>query len=519
MVDEALPLPPPPDLSRAILALAAGSAAATAAGLVVFGGLGSHGPVVLRPLPWVMPAAHSFITLSSVALATLCWARHRAVGGAWLFWTGAVFLATSGLGIFYILSWPGLVGEAGVIARSPNTSGWLGMAYAALMALLLPALRAREPERFRRSFGARVYAAAFLLPCAFATACVRFEDFLPIVIAAGGAITRPAACAVALFDSITIAAAVAAWRRYREEKDFVLGCLTLFLVQFTFGVLHTVIGGTRYGGWWYFGRLEMVAATVILLLGFVQEGYALYRDARAQAEDRGRLIRELDGANRGLESFSYAVAHDLQAPLRHIMRFCGVLEEENAAGLGEAGRGRLRAIRNEGRKMARLLEDLLELSRCTTGPMLREDADLSALASDIAQGLRAEEAGRGVDFAIEAGVRADADPGLVAVLLTNLLGNAWKFTRMKDRARIEFGVDDAHGERAYFVRDDGAGFDMARVDTLFEPFHRLHDVKTFPGSGVGLSTAKRIVERHDGRIWARSEPGRGAVFYFTLGEP
>ncbi len=225
---------------------------------------------------------------------------------------------------------------------------------------------------------------------------------------------------------------------------------------------------------------------------------------------------ELQAANQELEAFTYSASHDLRAPLRGIDGFAKVLEEDYADRLDADGRDALHRVRAAAQRMAELIDSLLGLSRLTRSDMSLELVDLSELARTVADALRAADPGRSVVFEIPAKLVVRGDKRLLAVLLENLLGNAWKFTGKHPNARIELGVTDKDGKPAYFVRDDGAGFDMAHAANLFGPFQRLHSVSDFPGTGIGLATVRRIVQRHGGRIWAESAPDRGATFYFTL---
>ena len=221
----------------------------------------------------------------------------------------------------------------------------------------------------------------------------------------------------------------------------------------------------------------------------------------------------LDAANRELEAFSYSVSHDLRAPLRAIDGFARLLEEKHGGSLAEEGRGYLRRVREGARRMNRLIDDLLAFSRVARAEPRSREVDLSALAEAVAADLAAAAPERKVEWRIAPGVHAHADPGLVRVVLANLLGNAWKYTGRAERAVIELGRR-ADGE--FFVRDNGVGFDPRHAANVFEPFRRLHGEEEFEGSGVGLATVRRIVERHRGRVRAEAAPGAGATFYFTL---
>jgi len=227
---------------------------------------------------------------------------------------------------------------------------------------------------------------------------------------------------------------------------------------------------------------------------------------------------QAEAASRELEAFSYSVAHDLRAPLRAMGAYAHDLQAQRDR-LDEEGRDSLQEIVANTRKMSDLIDGLLSLSRVTRTDLMKETVDLSALAREVVAELRAGDPGRRAVVRIQEGLMGDADPRLIRALLDNLLGNAWKFTSRLAEAHLEFGARDDGGERTFFVRDDGAGFDMAHADKLFTAFQRLHKVRDFPGTGIGLATSQRIVRRHGGRIWAEASPGQGATFYFTLPAP
>jgi light-regulated signal transduction histidine kinase (bacteriophytochrome) len=225
---------------------------------------------------------------------------------------------------------------------------------------------------------------------------------------------------------------------------------------------------------------------------------------------------QLEAANQELEAFSYSASHDLRAPLQTIDGFSRALQEDYADTLGAEGKDFLARVRGAAQHMAGLIDDLLKLSRVSRSGLAVSEVDLGALAREVLDELRAREPQRNVTLDIAPGVLAGGDRRLLRVLFDNLCGNAWKFTAGRPAARIEFGAVEREAERAYFVRDNGVGFDMARAGKLFVPFQRLHSASAFPGNGIGLATARRVVQRHGGRIWAESEAGHGTTFYFTL---
>ena len=226
---------------------------------------------------------------------------------------------------------------------------------------------------------------------------------------------------------------------------------------------------------------------------------------------------ELKAANQELESFSYSVSHDLRAPLRHINGFINIVLENCAGQLSETNLKNLQKVSAAARTMGELIGALLELSQVTRAEINRCSVDLSALASEVCAELQQTEPQRAVKLEIAPGLNADGDPRLLRIVLCNLLGNAWKYSRKRPEARIEFGKTDGEGVDTYFVRDNGAGFDMAYADKLFGAFQRLHRNDEFEGIGVGLATVQRIIRRHHGTIRAESVEHEGTTFYFTLG--
>jgi len=241
--------------------------------------------------------------------------------------------------------------------------------------------------------------------------------------------------------------------------------------------------------------------------------------ARELAETRAALLQDLEYKNQELEAFSYTVSHDLRAPLRAIEGFSQILLTEHLAELSPDAQRHLRFVSDGTQRMSQLINDLLNLSRVSRAHLAREVVDLSKLARNVVVELRHRDPRRSVLVEVADGLRAMGDSGLLAVVLENLIGNAWKFTAHRGEPRIEIGQELQDGEEVFFVRDNGAGFDMAHAAKLFTPFQRLHSDEQFQGTGIGLATVHRVVTRHGGRVWATGAVNQGATIYFTLGGP
>lgn len=293
---------------------------------------------------------------------------------------------------------------------------------------------------------------------------------------------------------------------------------------------HYVTRGRRRDGATFAMEVAVAAVPVedgLGTLAFIldvtrrMEAEAALREAKEQLERRvGERTRELEISNRELEAFSYSVSHDLRAPLRRVDGFRQMIESDRETRLGSRARDALERMHRAVLLMSTLIEDLLKLAQIARHALSPASCLLSEMAEGILAELREAEPGRAVETRVEAGLRVTADPSLLDLALRNLLQNAWKYTSKTEGALIEVGIRPREdGAFIYFVRDNGAGFDMRQANRLFAPFQRLHAAEEFPGSGIGLATVARVVHRHGGEIWAEAQPGRGATFYFTLAAP
>jgi PAS domain S-box-containing protein len=255
---------------------------------------------------------------------------------------------------------------------------------------------------------------------------------------------------------------------------------------------------------------------VIAAIRDVTERKQIEEDVKKLNRDLKQRAAQLEAANKELESFSYSVSHDLRAPLRGIDGFSQVLIEDYSEHLPPDGRNYLERVRASAQRMADLIDDLINLARVSRTTPHPKPINLSSVAEDIVNRLKEEAPQREVALSIHPGLQAHGDPNLLRIALENLFGNAWKFTSKQERAVIEFGMKENGAEPAFYIRDNGAGFDMAYADKLFGAFQRLHSVSEFPGTGIGLATVHRIIKIHGGEIWAEGKEGKGATFFFTL---
>jgi PAS domain S-box-containing protein len=245
-----------------------------------------------------------------------------------------------------------------------------------------------------------------------------------------------------------------------------------------------------------------------------EEVHALNIELERRVQER---TTELSAANRELEAFSFSVSHDLRAPLRAVSGFTALLKADYGDRLDETARQFMERIHNGCERMDGLIDDMLSLAQISRADLMAGETDLSAVAEKVIAELRDDEPQRQVETVVQPGLAVYADARLLRVALDNLIGNAWKFSGRRERARIEVGLSsDAGLLSTYFVRDNGAGFDPKYSERLFTPFQRLHSEGEFPGTGIGLATARRVFERHGGNIWAESQPGQGATFFFSL---
>jgi signal transduction histidine kinase len=472
--------------------------------------------------------AEMFSVVIAVGVFAIAWNSRRFMENNYLLFLGIAYLFVGILDLVHALAYKGMGVFPGFGPNLP-TQLWVAARYLEAVSLLL------APWFFHRRLQAGAVFNAYALVFTLLLLAI-FSGGFPVCFVEGVGLTAFKKSSEYLICLILLAALANLWR-VRQEFDEAVLRLIIWSIVLTMG---SELAFTFYVGVYdlsnFVGHVLKILSFYLIYKALIETGLVkpynlLFRNLKRSEEALQQLNQELElkirevnerraemeVVNQELESFSYSVSHDLRAPLRSIRGFCRILEEDFSGSLAPRALDHLHTVQNSARQMEELIEALLTLSRLRQAPMRRIKTDLSALARDIAGNLQRSDPDRQVDFIIGPGLLIRGDPAMLRVLLANLLGNAWKFTGRVPQARIEFGaLPREDGDRAFFVRDNGAGFEMDYAHKLFGPFQRLHSTREFPGSGIGLATVQRIVRRHGGQVWAEGAPNQGATFYFTL---
>jgi signal transduction histidine kinase len=513
-----------------------------------------------------------FNVLTAFVIFVLAWHTRRIQDNRYLLFIGISCLSSGTLNLAHALAYKGMGIFSGYSADLP-TQLWIAFRYVASLSFLM------APFFLRRSFHAgKIHAAYWLITIALLVAI--FSGRFPACFIEGSGLTTfkiASEYVIALF--FLTALGLVLWKRESFDRTVLrmtIGSLLASAVsELCFTQYVSVFGPANMVGHFFLLASTVCIYRAIVVTGVAEPSSLLFRNLKLSEEAlqkaRGELelrvrertaelantneelekeiserwraeeslrklneeleqrvaarTAELEAANRELEAFSYSVSHDLKAPLRSINGFAQAIEEEQSDKLDDSGRQYLRRVRSAADKMTLLIDALLELSRQSRGEMRSARVDLSAVAKGITEELAKTGPERKAGFIVAEGITVTGDPVMLRAALENLLGNAWKFTFKCEAPCIEFGAFECgmknapsieQGKTIYFVRDNGAGFDMTYADKLFAAFQRLHSAEEYPGIGIGLATVRRIIHRHGGRVWAEGEPGKGAAFYFTL---
>ncbi len=394
--------------------------------------------------------------------------------------------------------------------------------YGALSIAILIALARKSPGKNARQASAILTTSVFLvgtvgiLGYAYGAPLLYGSSLRPVALAA----------AIAMFAA-GLSATMLTWKDCWPMRAFLGDSVQARLLR---AFLPAMSATVLVVGWTYTTFVESstnpaIVASLLALVSSVVVAVIVTRIAgsiggqvdRSNKELR-RMQESLKTVNKELESFSYSVSHDLRNPLRAIDGFANLLQEEYGARLDEKGNEQLSRVRGAAQKMEGIIDDLLQLSRATKADMRPQPVDLATIANGIVARLMSESPDRHVRFMCVPMAWVNGDAKLLEIALENVLNNAWKFTSRREDARIDFGVKVQDNIQVYFIRDNGAGFDSSKADKLFEPFVRLHSGSEFPGSGIGLATVQRIINRHGGEVWADGARDKGATIYFTIGD-
>jgi signal transduction histidine kinase len=448
-----------------------------------------------------------FNVLVAFVIFVLAWHTRRVQDNRFLLFIGIASLFTGALDLAHTLAYKGMGVFPGYTADLP-TQLWIAFRYLFSLSFLAALFFVRRTVHPGATFAGYL---AVTLVLFFAIFSGRF----PACFVEGTGLTQFKIISEYVICGIFLASLGLLFANRKAFDRRVLHLMTgaafaSMLSELSFTRYVSVYGPANMIGHYFLLLSVALIYRAIVMTGVEEPSRLLFRNLKLSEEALRR-------ANTELEAFSYSVSHDLRAPLRSIDGFSHAVLEDYGDRLDDAGRDYVGRIRNAARAMAQLIDGFLSLSRQTRGEPARVPVNLSALAATVADDLRKAEPARTATFTIAENMAADGDPLMLRAAVENLLSNAWKFTAQRPEARIEFGVARKDGKDVYFVRDNGAGFDMTYAKKLFAPFQRLHSADEFPGIGIGLATVQRIIHRQGGSIWAEGEPGKGATFYFTLG--
>ena len=515
----------PPSRGKARLALAV-----VAVSFVIFLAAVPFAKLPLPPIPAFIPIYESALVVNDLITAVLLLGQFSFRRSLALLILASGYLFTAFITVAHALTFPGVFSPSGLLGAGPHSTAWMYMfwhggfpliviAYGLLKDTSRSVIVARPGTAIAFAIGV-----VLIVVCAITLLATAGQNLLPPIMR--GNQYAPALIVVVsvVWTMSMLALAVLWWRRPHTMLDIwlmVVMCAWLFDIA-----LAAVLNAGRYDLGFYAGRIYgLLAASFVLMVLLVESTLLHARLVRAHERERAesdQLLEKskaLEAANKELDAFSYSVSHDLRAPLRAIDGYARMLEEDHADRLDAEGRRLLGVVRASSAQMARLIEDLLRFARVGREPLRIRAIALEPLVRQVIDEIHADHAGRAIEFSFGDLGSAQADPGLVKQVLTNLVSNAVKFSRDRNPARVEVGSrpGDAPGAApVYFVKDNGAGFDMKYYAKLFGVFERLHGANEFPGTGVGLAIVNRIVSRHGGRVWADAISGQGATFHFTL---
>jgi signal transduction histidine kinase len=506
----------PADSARASLSTVAatpgqtkGAVATVVVSALIFFALLPLAKVQLAQLWAFIPIYESALVVSDAITAVLLFGQFGFLRSRAMLVLACGYLFTALAAAAHMLTFPGLFAPGGLLGAGPQSTAWLYMFWHGGFPLVVIAyawLKNRRSETPRdRAWSEVLFAMAIaaVAACAFTVLATSGQDLLPPIMR--GNQYTPAM--IGVVSSTWVLSAVALVALWRQKPHTVIDLwLMVVMCAWIFDIgLSAVFNHGRFDVGFYSGRIYgLLAASFVLWLLLIENAMLYGRLATKTAE--------LSAANKELDSFSYSVSHDLRAPLRAVDGFAQMLDEDYARQLDDEGRRLIGVVRSSAQRMSQLIDDLLQFSRLGRKELASERVDMAQVAREVA----AEIAPGSAAIEIAQLPEANGDRSLLRQVWVNLIGNAVKYSSKTRNPRVEVGARAEGPTTMYWVRDNGAGFDMKYAAKLFGVFQRLHRPEEFPGTGVGLAIVQRIVTRHGGRIWAEAEPGKGACFYFTL---
>ncbi|KAF0217246.1 MAG: multi-sensor signal transduction histidine [Geobacteraceae bacterium] len=489
---------------------------------------------------------HTLVEVFSIVVACgifmIAWNSHRFLDNNYLLFTGIAYLFIGGIDLLHTLAYKNMGVFPGFGANLP-TQLWIAARYLQGFSLLA------APLFLGRRLNPRFAVAGYTVAVSLLLLSIFTWRVFPDCFVEGVGLTLFKKVSEYIIAALLVASLAFLLRKRRAFHRDVVRLLTASIVLLVLAELAFTLYNDVYGISNMAGHFFKLIAFYLIYKALIETGLArpydlLFRELKLSEErlaakadeleevnleleaanlelevanqELEETNREMEAVNAELEAFSHSVSHDLRAPLSNINGSCQVLTELCADKLDEQSKRFIHYIHEEIRRMDKLIAALLKFSKVTRQELHREESDLSNMASAVATDLQMRQPGRRVTFTIAEGVKCCGDTVLLRVVMENLLGNAWKYTGKEESASIEFGMTESEEKPVYFVRDNGAGFDMGEAHRLFGAFQRLHDRSEFEGTGIGLATVQRIIQRHGGRIWAEGEAGKGATFFFTL---
>src|SRR6266851_4882445 len=503
------------------------AAAAVLASVAVFLAAAPFAKLPLAQIGAFIPIYESALVINDLITAILLFGQFGILRSRALLVLASGYLFTATITVSHALSFPGLFSPTGLLGAGPQSTAWLYtfwhggfplavIAYAALKDEVPEATGGRPRGHARVAILSSV-AAVLALVCGFTFLATVGHEFLPAIMQ-GSSIAPMGRIVLSSPWVLSLLALAVLWRR-RPHSVLDLWLMVVMCAWLFDIALSAVLNAGRFDLGWYAGRIYGLLAASFVLIVLLLENSVLYARLVEAHENERRKTAELLAANKDLDAFSHSVAHDLRSPLRAVDGYARMLEDAYAGGLDAEGRRLLGVVRASSQLMGRLIDALLDFARLGRQPLRTRSVELDELANQVIDELRAGCGGRSIEFAVGKLRSAVADPALLKQVQANLLGNAIKFTRDKNPAVVEVGCRreaETGDANVYYVKDNGAGFDMRYSGKLFGVFQRLHRAEEYEGTGVGLSIVQRVINRHGGRVWADSKPGEGATFYFTL---